>query len=112
MREVDRGLVCVCVCDGGLLLLSLCLSQGQISIVSPMPYTGEHYPSPNTSCAGRELCATTLATVQPQWLMNNKIIIPIHAVIKWDWLYLPVCSHWAWSSIIIQSRGVRQCVYV
>lgn len=42
-------------------------------------------------------------------LMNNKIIIPIHAVIKWDWLYLPVCSHWARSSIIIQSVGVWLC---
>lgn len=57
------------------------------------------------------VCNNCIA-VQPQRLMNNKIIIPIHAVIKWDWLYLPVCSHWARSSIIIQSGGVWLCVCV
>lgn len=56
----------------------------------------------------RTVCNNCI-TVQPQWLMNNKIIIPIHAVIKWDWLYLPVCSHWARSSIIIQCRCVTVC---
>ena len=69
------------------------------------------WPSP--SPAPIELLQASTNSVQPQRLMNNKIIIPIHAVIKWDWLYLPVCSHWAQSSIIIPSGGVwpRECAY-
>lgn len=46
-------------------------------------------------------CVSTVT----QWLMNNMTIIPINTVIKWDWVYLPVCSYWARSSIIIPRAG-------
>lgn len=67
------------------------------------------HPPHNASCASGGGEGESAAPCWPQRLMNNKIIIPIHGVIKWDWLYLPVCSHWAQSSIIIRSGGVCDC---
>lgn len=111
MREVDRGLVCVCLWWGIVVAFPLSFSRTQQYCFTHALHWRTLSLSQHLLCWVRTVCNNCIA-VQPQWLMNNKIIIPIHAVIKWDWLYLPVCSHWAWSSIIIQSRGVRLCVYV